>query len=82
MSLLEGIIRLYIALCFLIGYFHYLLIRNIYQVQELEFAYLYSLGMGLGMIIGGLANIFFRIPELIRKSKYFCCFLNICFKYY
>ena len=81
MSLLEGIIRLYIALCFLIGYFHYLLIRNIYQVQELEFAYLYSLGMGLGMIIGGLANIFFRIPELIifvfeEKANIFAAFLT------
>ena len=81
MSLIEGIIRVYIALCFLIGYFHYLLIKKIYQVEELEFGYLYGMGMGLGMIIGGLANNFFRIPELIiyifeEKANIFAAFLT------
>ena len=71
MALDEDILRLYVIICIFIGYFHYLLIKKIYQVQELEFGYLYGLGMGLGLIIGGLANNFFRIPELIRKSKYF-----------
>ena len=81
MTLLESIIRLYLILCIFIGYFHYFLIKNIYKVQELEFGLLYGMGMGLGMVIGGLSNIFFRIPELIiyvfeEKSNIFAVFLT------
>jgi hypothetical protein len=47
----------------------------------LEFGYLYGMGMVLGLIVGFLANILFRIPELIifafeEEANIFAAFLT------
>lgn len=64
MDLTTSIAYVIIGICSIISGIHYLIIKSIYKFKGLDFKFTF-LGMILGIFIAFLANIFFRIPELI-----------------
>ena len=83
MDLTTSIAYLIVGICSIISGIHYLIIKSVYKFKGLDFKFTF-LGMILGIFIAFLANIFFRIPELIiyafeEEENIFAAFITIVF---